>query len=692
MVKDHNDCVTCQNCFERQLAWAKNELERIEVWRFVGVNILQRDFREAKIAELKGYHDFTSRILEPPKDKKSQETNSARIFMFGKGVGGGSPRVVELDDNGDEIGDAASDSSDSDCDPNSSGVNHPILKKMDDLYEDLAKDFANGSIIPQGVAEVMRSIRKARYHVERRKIAEADHAQRRQKSRNPTKKRRKRSKETDPACSYTAGVYDEPLKVKYGQGNPLQSSYDAGSFKWAPSHMDAQYFSHKMHTPRSYYYASNEELSRLDHFRTGYLQDADYRTTWETWHAANIKEGRKEWHWQEIYRPTDWEDGMDIRVPKRKMEAINTDEGENPESSEEDEGYGADMQAPHHSRGSATDVRESKKSKGAMGGGENTAAVYRAHTTGVKEKAKDGRSALPRMRALSNAFRKMSLHATSTARETAGEAMGTAPTARNMFGAAQDTGGIPGAAMRAVDTAMGVFEPTLRGALTGIRVEDQAVPSTNITAGALGGAAGAHFASASALEALIRAGSNITATCSTADSTGAAGFRKFTLKLTPKQLKDPEPTSKAVTAARSEPASGRRLAAFGTKRLKLEKIHRSKEERGHETTQKQPAKSALKKIGRKKKTAVRFAAEIEEDAAGYREAFGAFAADAAETPTLSEPEPEPALVRGTAVRMGLVVGCTPQRVAAATTRDEVPRDRVWDGFQEQVDEAACGHI
>ncbi|KAK6538324.1 hypothetical protein TWF694_011203 [Orbilia ellipsospora] len=74
---------TCQDCFETQLSLARTELERVRVWKFVGVNINMRNMREVMKTH-RGYRwrePYRPRIEQDPELRQKNETEEEDTQM-----------------------------------------------------------------------------------------------------------------------------------------------------------------------------------------------------------------------------------------------------------------------------------------------------------------------------------------------------------------------------------------------------------------------------------------------------------------------------------------------------------------------------------------------------------------------------------------------------------------------------------
>ncbi|KAJ6258708.1 hypothetical protein Dda_6758 [Drechslerella dactyloides] len=318
MFTDREKLCTCQDCFERQLAWSKTELERINTWKFAGVNILQREHAAVKAAEI-AYRRQKYKHLPPTELETREKLKALAAAQNNKLPGGKGPRIVELGSD-DDMGDASDAASDeSECDPETTGANHPILKKMDNLYDDLIKEVRAGGVIPQGMTELVRSIRNARHHIERSKIAEVEHKERRMRAKGLHKRVRSAEKDMDPRCDYSPETYFGPKRLYKDMvltdttGNPLPNSAYETEFTWIPTTMDMLAFEHKINTPEGKYWMSDTEMCRGD------IAGCDF--IWENWEygdwfrprEAAIKAGRhKEIMWQATHVPK----GFEVRKPK----------------------------------------------------------------------------------------------------------------------------------------------------------------------------------------------------------------------------------------------------------------------------------------------------------------------------------------------------------------------------------------
>ncbi|KAF3922960.1 hypothetical protein ABW20_dc0102106 [Dactylellina cionopaga] len=355
LKKDKFECTTCQTCFERQLAFAKTELERMSIWQYMGVNVLQREMPAVKKLEAK-YVEAAAGLRFVR--EKAQQRSLRQDVEMAEATAGASSRINELSDDNDcdDVSDSnfsslsPSDSSSGDSgDEAKAGINHPVLKKIDELYEELGKIVGSGGVIPQGTVDAMKSIRTARYHIQRRKVVELEYrVQRRARREANTCKRRKLARtSTDPATTYNQWEYDEGRKLYPqipDQSTPLPNAYPVTGgrngfgmpkdFKWLPDNDDKRWHEHQVNDPRSRYYMTDEELNQID-----FWDDIDYkvergkREEWEYKLKKLEQKGRRrrELRWEEVYKPRGWSTQMRTRGEKRginEFEEVNTNKNE----------------------------------------------------------------------------------------------------------------------------------------------------------------------------------------------------------------------------------------------------------------------------------------------------------------------------------------------------------------------------
>ncbi|RVD88878.1 uncharacterized protein DFL_003048 [Arthrobotrys flagrans] len=201
MGKDEYSCFTCQACFEYQLAWAKNEQERVEIWKFMGVNILQREMKDvkAKESEYATEADIQRRTREStwgsysaPKKKKRRPKVEDQVSSVVELKNDADSSDHESDGSG-ETSDTSSGYSSSSTPPEKSGENHPVIKKIDALYLLLGILVSRSTSTPHGTAELMKAMHLARKNILARKLAEQSYKRKRENN----KQGRKRVKNAD---------------------------------------------------------------------------------------------------------------------------------------------------------------------------------------------------------------------------------------------------------------------------------------------------------------------------------------------------------------------------------------------------------------------------------------------------------------------------------------------------------------
>ncbi|KAK6338009.1 hypothetical protein TWF696_001480 [Orbilia brochopaga] len=311
MKKNRWKEASCQNCFERQLAWSKTELDRVETWKNVGVNILQREYAASKFAERVGYREWIRTKL-PMSDFEKGLQDLGNQLPNGRG-----PRIVELGD-ADNSDDSSSEISE--IDPENSGVNHPILKQMDKLYADLSKEITSGKVVPKGMTDIVYTIRAARYHIERSKVAELERKQRRKAAKGPPKRAKNVTVDNDPACGYSPATFYGRNRMYLGTWNdelePLPGHKTQTEFNWVPRQDDKDFFDHRLNHPNSLYHVSDVDMYRLSMASEEIPAEKSYRKEFEKIH----KPGERVWTWHQVYKPRGWEHRADGGKLKRKAE------------------------------------------------------------------------------------------------------------------------------------------------------------------------------------------------------------------------------------------------------------------------------------------------------------------------------------------------------------------------------------
>ncbi|KAF3140176.1 hypothetical protein TWF569_008317 [Orbilia oligospora] len=341
MRKDEYSCFTCQTCFEYQLAWAKTEQDRVEVWKYVGVNILQREMIEVKAKELE--YGIDADIQQRRKESIWGSYSAPKKKKRRPKVGEEIPITIEqkkdLDssdfesDNSDETSSTSSGYSSSSTQPEKSGKNHPIIKAIDALYPLLGNLVGRSTSTPHGTAELMKAMRLARKNILARKLAEQSYRLKRQNK----KQARKRVKNAeDPAINdpilrdsqsdHMRGINTHIIPAGQQTATPLRNVADEISdgkvkegFEWVPSDMDRIYWESKVNDINSDYYLTGPDLTRMD-FEIE-EEEKNERKRKRSW----ARHGTKGVDWRLGYLPDDWS-GERSKATKRKTEESTSDE------------------------------------------------------------------------------------------------------------------------------------------------------------------------------------------------------------------------------------------------------------------------------------------------------------------------------------------------------------------------------
>ncbi|KAF3267538.1 hypothetical protein TWF128_009078 [Orbilia oligospora] len=341
MRKDEYSCFTCQTCFEYQLAWAKTEQDRVEVWKYVGVNILQREMTEVKAKELE--YGIDADIQQRRKESIWGSYSAPKKKKRRPKVGEEIPITIEqkkdLDssdfesDNSDETSSTSSGYSSSSTQPEKSGKHHPIIKAIDALYPLLGNLVGRSTSTPHGTAELMKAMRLARKNILARKLAEQSYRLKRQNK----KQARKRVKNAeDPAINdpilrdsqsdHMRGINTHIIPAGQQTATPLRNVADEISdgkvkegFEWVPSDMDRIYWESKVNDINSDYYLTGPDLTRMD-FEIE-EEEKNERKRKRSW----ARHGTKGVDWRLGYLPDDWS-GERSKATKRKTEESSSDE------------------------------------------------------------------------------------------------------------------------------------------------------------------------------------------------------------------------------------------------------------------------------------------------------------------------------------------------------------------------------
>ncbi|KAK6339902.1 hypothetical protein TWF718_009289 [Orbilia javanica] len=341
MRKDEYSCFTCQACFEYQLSWAKNEQDRIEVWRFVGVNILQREMKEVKAKELEYAieADIQKKTRESiwgshsaPKKKKRLPNPEFELSEIIAPKEDADLSGYESDMS-DERSSTTSGYSSSSTQPEKSGKNHPIIKAMDALYPLLGNLVSRSSSTPHGTAELMKALRVARKNILARKLAEQSY----RLKRRDKKQARKRVKNADdpalkdPILKDSQTNYEHEISthlVPAGQKNstPLGNAANEcifgktkEGFEWVPSDADRAYWESKVNDLKSDYYLAGPDLARMEfEVEEEGKKEENRKRSW----AQRRSKGED---WRVQYLPDGWS-GKRVKGAKRALEMSSSDE------------------------------------------------------------------------------------------------------------------------------------------------------------------------------------------------------------------------------------------------------------------------------------------------------------------------------------------------------------------------------
>ncbi|KAK6523421.1 hypothetical protein TWF281_001403 [Arthrobotrys megalospora] len=341
MTKDEYSCFTCQRCFEYQLQLATNEFQRTEVWKFVGVNIAQREMKKVKLKELEYATDAeTQRIRASGRDRVIHPIGAISP-RTGNRVSSGLVQDMDLDsidesDESEEFSSSSSGYSSSSTSPEKSGKNHRIIKAMDALYPLLGTLLGRGKPAPNGTAELMQAIRAARKSILARKLAEQSYRHKRQYTKHP----RKRVKNgDDPALRDPAlednqkdrldEIYRHVMPMGALTASPLRNIADdfmdqkvREGLEWVPSDKDRRYWESRINDVKSEYFLADEDLTELDFAVEEEKKDGgekDRRREWD-------RTGSGVADWRVGYKPADWEDRKTAGVKRAAEESSSEEE------------------------------------------------------------------------------------------------------------------------------------------------------------------------------------------------------------------------------------------------------------------------------------------------------------------------------------------------------------------------------
>ncbi|KAF3192088.1 hypothetical protein TWF788_004276 [Orbilia oligospora] len=338
MRKDEYSCFTCQTCFEYQLAWAKTEQDRVEVWKYVGVNILQREMTEVKAKELE--YGIDADIQQRRKESIWGSYSAPKKKKRRPKVGEEIPIAIEQkkdpdfeSDISDETSSTSSGYSSSSPQPEKSGKNHPIIKAIDALYPLLGNLVGRSTSTPHGTAELMKAMRLARKNILARKLAEQSYRLKRQ-SKKQARKRVKNAEDPaindpilrDSQSDHMRGINTHIIPAGQQTATPLRNVADEISdgkvkegFEWVPSDMDRIYWESKVNDINSDYYLTGPDLTRMD-FEIE-EEEKNERKRKRSW----ARHGTKGVDWRLGYLPDDWS-GERSKATKRGKEESSSDE------------------------------------------------------------------------------------------------------------------------------------------------------------------------------------------------------------------------------------------------------------------------------------------------------------------------------------------------------------------------------
>ncbi|KAF3199835.1 hypothetical protein TWF106_003666 [Orbilia oligospora] len=338
MRKDEYSCFTCQTCFEYQLAWAKTEQDRVEVWKYVGVNILQREMTEVKAKELE--YGIDADIQQRRKESIWGSYSAPKKKKRRPKVGEEIPIAIEQkkdpdfeSDISDETSSTSSGYSSSSTQPEKSGKNHPIIKAIDALYPLLGNLVGRSTSTPHGTAELMKAMRLARKNILARKLAEQSYRLKRQ-SKKQARKRVKNAEDPaindpilrDSQSDHMRGINTHIIPAGQQTATPLRNVADEISdgkvkegFEWVPSDMDRIYWESKVNDINSDYYLTGPDLTRMD-FEIE-EEEKNERKRKRSW----ARHGTKGVDWRLGYLPDDWS-GERSKATKRGKEESSSDE------------------------------------------------------------------------------------------------------------------------------------------------------------------------------------------------------------------------------------------------------------------------------------------------------------------------------------------------------------------------------
>ncbi|KAF3258954.1 hypothetical protein TWF192_011089 [Orbilia oligospora] len=332
----------CIDCIDENLedpAWARCSVcSLVEVWKYVGVNILQREMTEVKAKELE--YGIDADIQQRRKESIWGSYSAPKKKKRRPKVGEEIPIAIEQkkdpdfeSDISDETSSTSSGYSSSSTQPEKSGKNHPIIKAIDALYPLLGNLVGRSTSTPHGTAELMKAMRLARKNILARKLAEQSYRLKRQ-SKKQARKRVKNAEDPaindpilrDSQSDHMRGINTHIIPAGQQTATPLRNVADEISdgkvkegFEWVPSDMDRIYWESKVNDINSDYYLTGPDLTRMD-FEIE-EEEKNERKRKRSW----ARHGTKGVDWRLGYLPDDWS-GERSKATKRGKEESSSDE------------------------------------------------------------------------------------------------------------------------------------------------------------------------------------------------------------------------------------------------------------------------------------------------------------------------------------------------------------------------------